>query len=238
MLPNSPAASLPTPTLSEIVRSFPFRVGLYGLATLVVFESAYAGICRYGAGFMGAENGPVEIAQVALALVGAIGLFSAAWWSPLGKAGLVVCGSVVAYAAARESDQLFESLLFDDAYKWLVGLPLVAVCVATVFIGRKTLIAESMWLMQHPVATLFAIAGIYLCFVCQVLDRPEMWSGLESIGDVTDTKASIEEYSELFAYLLLAFSGVEAAALARQRQKLAASEHDQVVTSSEIRIAA
>ena len=67
-----------------------------------------------------------------------------------------------------------------------------------------------------PTCDSFAIAGIYLCFVCQFFDRPEMWTTIRNPTDAVHTKAMVEEYTELFAYLLLAFSGIESAILTRQ----------------------
>jgi hypothetical protein len=203
-----------TPSISEILRSYAFRLCVYSVLTYVVFEAIYAGVQTHGAARMGAENGPIEMAQLGLAIIGAVGLFCAAWWSPIGRAGLVMCGAVVTYAAARESDLLLETALFDDAYKWVVGLPMVILVVVVVIADRHRLVEGIMWLMHHPAATLFAVAGVFLCFVCQVLDRPDMWVGISNGHEAETTKALIEEYTELFAYLLLACSGIEAAILA------------------------
>ena len=231
-----------TPTLSQFVRSYAFRMGIYAAFTFVLFEVIYNAVKIYGAEVVAAENGPIEMSQMVLAIVGAVALFLAARFTPAGRAGLVVCGAVVAYAAAREGDQLFETLLFDDAYKWLVGVPMLVLGTTFVVIDRKRLLGDVMWLMKHPVATLFAIAGIYLCFVCQIYDRPEMWGGLTTTTEGEATKALIEEYAELFAYVLLALSGVEAAFLAygRRAEMLAtdASSSEVERQDPEVRIAA
>ena len=212
-------AAYPSPSISDILRSYPFRFAVYAVITMVVFESTYAAIQAYGPQVMGAENGPIEVAQVMLAIVAAIGLFCAACWSPFGRSCLVTCGAMTAYAAARESDLWFEMLLFDDAYKWLVGVPMAVLTLAVVTIDRRRLIGDTMSMMRHPAATMFGIAGLFLCLVCQVVDRPEMWTGIATDNSVATTKALIEEFCELFAYLLIAFSGIESALLARQRKR-------------------
>jgi hypothetical protein len=209
-------AEISTPTLGAILRSYPFRLGLYALATLVIFQAVFWAIKTYGGESLSIENGPIEMAQVFLALVAATGLFYAACHAVVGRAGLVVCGAIVTYAAARESDLLMETLLFDDAYKYLVGIPMLILCGWIVVKERQNLIGETMWLMRQPAATLFGIAGIYLCFVCQSFDRPDMWGAITNGAEVEATKAMVEEYAELFAYLLLAFSGFEASILVRQ----------------------
>lgn len=196
--------------LSSVGDTYPFRIALYGLITLGVFQGVFMAIHAYGARFMGQENGPIEMTQVVLALVGAAGLFYAAAKAVKGKAGLILCGAVVSYAAARESDLFFETVFFDDAYKVMVGLPM-AILVAVTFVKyRSGLVSQTLWLMRQPAATLFALAGIYLCFVCQFFDRPDLWASISQGAEAETTKALIEEYAELFAYLLLAFSGIEA----------------------------
>ncbi|MFK8114531.1 MAG: hypothetical protein AB8B91_20185 [Rubripirellula sp.] len=210
-------AELTTPTVAEILRSYQFRIAVYGVMTLVVFQAVFLAIQSYGAQTMGAENGPIEMTQVILALVAATGLFYAAYRSQKGRATIILCGAVVTYAAAREADLLFETYLFDDAYKVLVGLPMVLLVAAAFVKYRRSLVAETMWLLEQPAATLFALAGIYLCFVCQFFDRPDLWSGISNITEAETTKALIEEYAELFAYMLLAFSGLEAGIFASQQ---------------------
>jgi hypothetical protein len=207
-------AETENPTVSEIIRSYPFRVLLYAGITFVMFQAIYGSIKSFGAAWLASENGPLEAAQVVLALVAAVGIFSAARWTSKGRAALVVAGAMVAYAAGRESDVLFETWIFDDAYKWLIGVPMLILAIVAVIVDRRRLLGETMWWMRQPSATLFAVAGIFLCFVCQNLDRSEMWLGLQPRQHVDTSKALVEEYAELFAYLLLAFSGVEAAILA------------------------
>lgn len=205
-------------SISDFARSYPFRIGFYAVITLVVFQSVFLAINAYGPEVMGAENGPIEVMQVVLALIAATGLFYAAKRATVGRAGLILCAAAVTYAAARESDKLFETYLFDDAYKVLVGLPMAILVGVSLFKLRRGLLGETMWLMRQPAATLFAIAGIYLCFVCQFFDRPDLWAGITNRAEADTTKALIEEYAELFAYLLLAFSGIEATIFAKQQQ--------------------
>ncbi len=216
---------LETPSISQIFRSYPFRLAMYGLVTMAVYQAIFWGVGRYGAAVMGAENGPIETAQVVLALVGALCLFCAAAWAKIGRAGLVMCGAVVGYAAARESDLLFERLLFDDAYKWVVGLPMAVIAMVVVIRERHRLVGETMWLLRQPAATLFVVAGIFLCGVCQTLDRPDMWTSISNATEAATTKAMIEEYAELFAYLMLALSGIEAVILARSGNRSGQSSY-------------
>ena len=209
-------AETKTPSIREIIGSYPFRLCLYGMITIAVYQVVFLGVRNYGADMAGSENGPIESAQVLLALVAAACFFAAAYRNPIGRAALILCGAVVTYGAARESDQWFEQLFFDDAYKWLVGLPMFLIVVVALAIHRGRIVGEMMWMLRQPAATLFAVAGIFMCGVCQSLDRPDMWLSVSDAREVEITKGMIEEYSELFAYLLLAFSGLEAVILARQ----------------------
>lgn len=207
-------ADTDTMTLGQLLVSYPLRLCGYAAATLVVFQLVYTASVRQGAS-VGAENGPIEIAQVVLALLGAAGLFLAARVINRPNAGLVICGAIVTYAAARESDAVFEALFFDDAYKYLVGVPMAILVFNVLAAQRRTFIRDAAHLLHQPAATLFVVAGIYLCFVVQLLDRPTMWTGLEVTEQNEAMRASIEESMELFAYLLLAFSGIEAVMFAR-----------------------
>ena len=206
---------------SAILTSYPFRLCSYGVLTAIVYQTLYWGIQNRGPSLMGSENGPVETAQLTLAIVACLSLFLAARWMPVGSACLIFAGALVGYAAARESDAFLERVLFEDADKWLVGLPLISLAIVHLFWERKQLLADAMWLLQQPAATLFVIAGVFLCGVCQSLDRPGMWLAVTDGAEGAIIKGLIEEYAELFAYLLLAFSGTEAVVMARQHYALA-----------------
>lgn len=220
-------------SISSFLRSQVFRFGIYTVLVCVAFESIYAGTCAMGPHFMGGENGPVELSQVVLAVLASAGLLTAAFISPAGRSALIACGALLAYAAARESDQFFESVFFDDAYKWIVGLPAAIVVVAVVMANPRRMISDVMWLMRFPAATMFSVAAVFLCFVCQVFDRPEMWTAPGMVGDTTTTKALFEESCELFAYMLIAFSAVESVFFARQ---CAAEEADNATDQQEAEV--
>jgi hypothetical protein len=203
-------------TLGSVLRSYECRLCIYGVVTFAVFQLLYFGIQRQGAAVLGAEDGPIEAAQVALAIFGSLALFYAAFRSPVSRAGLVAAGALIAYAAARESDSWFERVFFDDAYRYLVGLPMLAVTAIAIFIDRKKLMRECLGSFQQPAGTLFVIGCIFLGAVCQPLDRPGLWVSISDGAEVMETKAMIEEYAELFAYMLIAMSGIEAVIRARR----------------------
>lgn len=207
------------PTIGEILRSYPLRICVYGAITVALYQVVFLGVTRWGPVVMGSENGPLEIGQVVLAIIAAVLIFTAAARTRLGAISLTLGGALVAYAAARESDLWFETVFFDDAYKWFVGLPMLTLVVFTVAIHRKKLVSDLFWLLNQPASTIFAIAGIFLCAVCQTLDRPGLWGGLSASEEAAWTKAMIEEYAELFAYLLLAFAGVESVILSAKYSK-------------------
>ncbi len=215
---------VPSHSITDVLCSFPVRLFCYAVIALGLVQALYAGLLAKGPDFIGAENGPVELAQVYLALLASAGFFYAAYRTRRGRAGLITCAAMVGYAAARESDSIFEAVFFDDAYKWLVGLPLFLGAIASLWIDRRRVIADAMWLVRQPAVTLFAIGGIYLCTFCQILDRPDMWTSISSAGEATTTKAMVEEFAELFAYAILAFSGIEALALAHRLDEVVMSD--------------
>ena len=203
--------------------SYPFRLGVFGVAVGVLYHFIAESVVAHGPS-IGREGGPIENAQ-AIAAALAAGLFVvASIRTRIGVVGLATCAAVTAYAAGRESDALLESLLFDDAYKYLVGLPAVTMLGALAWRHRRTAWPETLTLLNHPAATLFILAGIYLAFVCQTLDRPLMWPQLTSASG--ENRVLIEETVELFAYLTMAFSASESIWFSQSTRTKAAATHE------------
>jgi hypothetical protein len=194
----------------HVAIGYPGRLVAYGVMAFVLGQMLYAAVLDQGWEIIGQEDGLVERTQAALAMFGAVAFFVAAKKSSYGKAGLVLCGSLAGYAAARECDQWLEAHLFNDAYKYLIGLPLLAITFMVGWKHRRTALADSIPLARTPAITMFGIAGIYLCAVCQVFDRPEFWAGIADHENVLAIKTLVEEFAEIFGYLLIAFAGVEA----------------------------
>jgi hypothetical protein len=207
-------------TWPERLTSYPVRLVVYGLITMAVFEALYALLQSRGAVVVASESGPIERIQVVCLLLGAVGIGVAVWWTPIGRAVLVATGATAVYAAARESDSWFEANFFNDAYKWLIGAPLAMIVVSVAYRERSKLIDETLRMSVRPGSTLFTIAGIYLCFFCQLLDRPGFWSEAGISVGVNSQKLLVEESAELFAYLLIAYSGCEALIAARHDRRL------------------
>lgn len=184
--------------------AYPFRLAVFGVFVGVVYTLLHETQLAIGPE-IGRENGPIEIAQVLLSLLATLGFSVAAARSRIGKAGLVACGGMLAYAAARESDVWFKTLLFEDAYKYVVGIPVLVFVAYVAYQQRDRIVEETLHLLNQPAGTIFILAGIFLAFVCQTLDRPGMWGSADHT-----TKAMIEETVELFAYLVFAFSATEA----------------------------
>ncbi len=225
--------------LTRLITSYPVRLTAYGITAFAIFQLVVSLLESHGANWLGAENGPLEMSQVVLATFTAISFAFAATKSKAGRAGLVGCAVMVAYAAAREADMIFESLLFEDAYKYVVGIPVLLIGLTTFVIYRKSIVADALWLVRQPAVTMFAIAGIYLCAMTQILDRPIVWSEVpvatqEAKDGLMATKGVVEESAELFAYLLLAFSGVEALILSLYLKDAAAELADESATVLEL----
>lgn len=191
-----------------------WRLSLFGVGTFALYQLLYRLLQGAHGSSLNAENGPVEILQGSLAGAAAVVFFLAARRTECGRAAMTLCGCLVGYAAARESDAVMEYWLFDDAYKFLVGLPLAAVAVGIVYRQRNQFFGDALWMMKQPAAVLYIIAGVYLGGVCQLFDRPDLWTAITSPAEVAAAKANVEELAELFAYLLFAFSAAETYILA------------------------
>ena len=194
----------------HVVLGYPGRLVAYGLVAFILGQMLYAAVLERGWEIIGQEDGPVERTQTALAMFAAVAFFVAAKKSTYGKAGLVLCGSLAGYAAGRECDQWLETHLFNDAYKYLIGLPLLAITLVVGWKHRRTALADSIPLARTPAITMFGVAGVYLCAVCQVFDRPDFWAAIADHENVFAIKTLVEEFAEIFGYLLIAFAGVEA----------------------------
>lgn len=212
--------------LSTAIESdgFPLRICAFGIATFAFYQWLYLLLQGEHGASLSAENGPVEILEGLLAGAAAIVFLVAAWRTVTGRSLMTLCGCVVGYAAARESDELMEYWFFDDAYKYLFGLPLAALAAIVIYRHRSDFVRESLWVMKQPAAVLYVVAGIYLGGVCQFFDRPGIWAGITSPAEAVTAKATVEEFSELFAYLLFAFSAAETYILARSTRLLVITE--------------
>lgn len=212
---------------------FPARLFCYALVAFATCQGVFVAIRSQGIAFAAMENGPVEIAQALMALFASGCLFFAAYRNQYGRPGVVVCACMVGYAAARECDRWFETVFFDDAYKYLAGVPLVILAAFELYRGRHRIVSESFELLQTPAICIFSIAGIYICSMCQVIDRPDLWAAVGEGVAAETTKAAVEEFAELFGYLLLSFSGVEAIAMALRPNQVASVIMIETQTESE-----
>lgn len=214
--------------------SYPTRLILYGVVTIGVFELSYALLCAGGVAWLAEENGLLELTQVGFLLAAVAGFTWAAVLSPADRNVLIITGCLILYAAARESDTWFETMLFDDAYKWLVGFPAAIVILFVLYKNRGQMLEDTLRIAMKPSLTLFAIGGIYLCFFCQIADRPMYWYASGSADGGGLQKSLVEENAELFAYLLIVFSSVEAVISAYQ-QRVAQQRSNTIETEIDVR---
>jgi hypothetical protein len=223
----------PATRWTEVIFGYPGRLTAYGLLTVLVCQLALVAIRENGIGFIAHEGGLIEQSQFWLALFAAGSLFYAGSRIRIGGTALTLCACLVAYAAAKESDWWFETTFFDDAYKYFAGIPLLTAGLVVLYRGRKRIVNEWMMLTATPCVTMFAIAGIYFCSICQVFDRPDLLTSLGDPASADMTKAAIEEFAELFGYLLLGFSGVESIVMAFATSPVTADATQPVRRSAE-----
>lgn len=212
--------AIPSPALAS--DGFPLRLAIFGIATFALYQFLYLLLQGEYATSLSAENGPVEILQGMLAGAASVVFLVAARRTATGRSMMTICGCVIGYAAARESDASMEYWLFDDAYKYVAGLPLAVLAAVVLYRHRSRFVSESLWVMKQPAAVLYLVAVIYLGGVCQIFDRPDTWVGITSPTEAVAAKATVEEFAELFAYLLFAFSAAEIYVLARNTQRIKA----------------
>ena len=64
-------------SIGQLLVSFPTRLTFYGVLTIGLFQFVFYKLSQVGPEFVGAENGPVEMAQVYLAIFASCCLFYA-----------------------------------------------------------------------------------------------------------------------------------------------------------------
>jgi hypothetical protein len=114
------------------------------------------------------------------------------------------------------------------------------IVVWAIWQDRSHMLGDWLALSKQPAVTLFAIGGIYLICVCQVLDSTAFWAGASGIMPSTTSpthpsKQMVEEFCEVFAYLLIAFSGVESMVMIfeqRESESVIESEPSTIKISS------
>lgn len=195
---------------TAILFSYPTRLIVYAAIVLCACQFVLYMVQHHGIESIAHEYGPVEKSQIWLAMFASGCLFFASTRVRIGQTGLIICACMVGYAAARESDSWFERVFFDDAYKYMAGIPLAAIALFAFYRGRKRFFVEAPELLRTPAITIFTFAGIFICTVCQSLDAPELWASIGASWDAEVMKAAVEEFAEMFGYLLLAFAGTEA----------------------------
>ena len=183
---------------------FPCRAAVFGLLAIAGCEGLFRMVQQHGAA-IGAENAGIETAQIVLAGLASALYLAAGGLSRRHSFAYYVGAALLVYAAGRESDQWFESMLFDDAYKIVVGIPVAIGLILAAYRHRRGLVRETWQSFDSRPSVLFITGGVLLVSVCQMFDRPGMWPEASYMQ-----KCLIEECVELFAYGLLLFAAGEA----------------------------
>ncbi|MFH5803415.1 hypothetical protein [Alienimonas sp. DA493] len=179
----------------------------YVVAAGIAVQALYQAVVAWGPG-IAEENGPLELLQVGVAVVGGLTLAAAVVVAPRGRTALAACGGALLYAAARESDLMLERLLFDDAYKYLVGAPVAAV-VGLVAWRDRARWRESLRWTAHPSAGLFLCGGLQIVVVAALFDRSDLWDSVTNATQADAMKRLVEESIELSGYLVLTVGAFE-----------------------------
>ena len=203
-------------------RLLPVRFALYAAALVGGGHLLVAAVVARGTGFA-AEDGPLELAQVAVAAGGAALLILAAHRTAAGRAGLAACAGALLYAAARECDGWFERTFFDDAYKYLAGLPIAAAVGFIAWRDRRNW-PESLRWCGHPSAGLFLCGGLQVVAVAALLERPALWLFVDDFDQAEAMKRVVEECCELAGYAALAAGSLELFLTVRGENAAAAAQ--------------
>ncbi|TWU18501.1 hypothetical protein [Allorhodopirellula heiligendammensis] len=185
------------------------RFLIYGLFAIVMGQIIVWNLNSLGVAALASENGVLEWVQVAF-LAFASGLSACAFCTSRSGStiyGLIAC--VTAYATAKECDTFFEAALFDDAYKYVAGVPLALLAGFLLYRGRMRFVNEISECIGYRWFGIFVTAGILLASLCQLLDSAHFWETFEQSLTLQDAKRLVEETSELYAYYFMSVAAVE-----------------------------
>ena len=218
--PDHPVIASPRRMLTV---GYPIRMLFYTAVTALAMQLTLQVIQKDSLEHLASENGPIEVAQFAiLILAAAMAGFASRVATRLGTA-IFGLSAALFCAASREADDWFAMLVFDDAYKWLVCLPLFTLVALEFWKNRESIYYQCAELLSQPYGTVLAFAIVLIGTLCQTLDRTSFWPTISAAPIVGDQKSVIEETVELFGYLLILFSTTELA-IHTWQQRLRASK--------------
>lgn len=188
---------------------YPIRMLIYAAIAALTMHLTLQVVEKDSLEHLASENGPIEIAQFAILILAASIAAYASKISPHLSTAIFSLSAGLFCAASREADDWFASMVFDDAYKWLVCLPLIAVVSLKFWKSRETIYHQCNEILSKPYGTTLAFTILMIGTLCQTLDRSSFWPTISVDPIVGDQKSVIEETVELFGYLLILFSTME-----------------------------
>lgn len=192
------------------------RLLVYALVTAAVFQCVVIIAIDGHADLLGSEYGPIECAQLVLALVAGAVLLTAARRGDTMPTVLTIGALAAWFAAAREADRFLADILFSDANK--IVMTAVAVLAVVVMIRGRGRIGAELALLVRTSGFQFLFCGWLVVVVyAQITGQKQLWQAVMGDSYLRSAKNTLEELPELFGYLLLVFGGFEAWVLERFR---------------------
>lgn len=149
------------------------------------------------------ESGLLEISQIAILLFAGILAGLSSKLSVNYRTAAFTLSGILLCAASREADDWFAILLFDDAYKWLVCLPVITIVGWRCWDRRDTIYKEFSDFLRTPFGSIFTFAILFVGLFCNLLDRSSFWPAVLAAPELANQKTVIEESAELFGYLII-----------------------------------
>lgn len=188
---------------------YPARLCFYAACTALIMRLVLQLVSLGDLKTLASENGPIENCQIIVLILASL-LAGLASTVSIENRTLNTCLAVVFLcAAAREADDWFATYFFDDAYKWLVCLPLMVLAASLCWKSRTHLYYQMIAFLSKPYATLIIFSILMVVTLGQTLDRSSFWPDVDSSPSLGNQKAVVEETLELFAYLTLLFGANE-----------------------------
>ena len=188
---------------------YPARLCFYAACTALLMHLVLQLVSLGDLKTLSSENGPIEVSQIVVLILAGLLAGIASTVSKENRTLNTCLAVVFLCAAGREADDWFATYFFDDAYKWLVCLPLMVLAAFLCWKSRTHLYYEMITFLSKPHATLIIFSILMVVTLGQTLDRSSFWPNVDSSPSLGNQKAVVEETLELFAYLTLLFGANE-----------------------------
>jgi hypothetical protein len=186
------------------------RFLVYAALVAGTFEWMVMAVHTHDLHWLMRDDGPVEMTQLAAALLTAILFFLLSRRSPRSADLLRFFSALSLIACARELDNFSLEMGSRPAYIFVAMLPL-GWALATLWQARRTIFGQLVAFSRTSAFALLLAGFLIVVVFAQILGQKALWMTVLPIDIYRPVKELVEESCELLGYLLMLFGAAEAA---------------------------